>query len=147
MCATCPENRERKGNLHGHIVSVNEAHEDASRAFKNIIPVEEEIVAVNEGNYKETNFQGTKILFFHVCTVGQLLRDTPKKKKFHRVSAEVLYHFKRHTLSPKVNLQSIPRTDSFLSLCNLFWKSRVQISPRKKIHCLVLGLTLISGTL
>ena len=44
------ENQERSGNLHGHIVSVNEAHDEISRRGNlGEIPIEEEIVAVNEG--------------------------------------------------------------------------------------------------
>lgn len=44
------ENEERSGNLHGHIVSVNDAHDEISRRGNlGEIPIEEEIVAVNEG--------------------------------------------------------------------------------------------------
>lgn len=47
------ENEERSGNLHGHIVSVNEAHDEISRrGGLGEIPIEEEIVAVNEDPYK-----------------------------------------------------------------------------------------------
>lgn len=46
------ENEERGGNLHGHIVGVNEAYDEISRrGGMGAIPIEEEIVAVNEDPY------------------------------------------------------------------------------------------------
>ena len=43
------ENDERNGNLHGHIVRVNEAHEQSRREDPDKIPIEEQITTVNEG--------------------------------------------------------------------------------------------------
>ncbi|XP_078383450.1 zinc metalloproteinase nas-4-like isoform X2 [Oculina patagonica] len=42
------DNEERDGNLHGHIVIVNEAHEQSRREDLDNMPIEEEITAVNE---------------------------------------------------------------------------------------------------
>ena len=43
------ENERRDGNVHGHIISVNEAHDEGRRGYRDDIPIEEEITAVNEG--------------------------------------------------------------------------------------------------
>ena len=43
------ENDKRDWNVHGHIVRVNEAHDESRRGNLINIPIEEEIVAVNEG--------------------------------------------------------------------------------------------------
>ncbi|KAJ7361837.1 hypothetical protein OS493_014479 [Desmophyllum pertusum] len=51
------ENEERDGNLHGHIVSVNEAHEQSRRENLDEIPIEEEITAVNEDPNKRPGCQ------------------------------------------------------------------------------------------
>jgi len=42
------ENKARDENVHGHIVRVNEAHDESRRGSGEGIPIEEEIVAVNE---------------------------------------------------------------------------------------------------
>ena len=43
------ENEKRNGNLHGHIVSVNEAHQQSRREDANEVLLEEQITTVNEG--------------------------------------------------------------------------------------------------
>ena len=44
------ENENRDWNVHGHIVRVNEAaHDESHRGNSNNIPIEEEIIAANEG--------------------------------------------------------------------------------------------------
>ena len=40
---------KRDVNVHGHIVRVNEAHDESRIGYRDTIPIEEEIVAVNEG--------------------------------------------------------------------------------------------------
>jgi len=43
------ENEKRNGNLHGHIVSVNEANQQSRREDANEVLLEEQITTVNEG--------------------------------------------------------------------------------------------------
>lgn len=43
------ENEERNGNLHGHIVRVNEAHQQSRMEDPDEVPLEEQITTVNEG--------------------------------------------------------------------------------------------------
>jgi len=43
------ENEERNGNLHGHIVRVNEAHQQSRMEDADEVPLEEQITTVNEG--------------------------------------------------------------------------------------------------
>ena len=43
------ENEKRNGNVHGHIVRVNEAHQQIRREDPDEVPLEEQITTVNEG--------------------------------------------------------------------------------------------------
>lgn len=54
------ENAERGGNVHSHIVRVNEDYNDESRrGFQE--DVQEEIVAVNEGNARKDALRDEKL--------------------------------------------------------------------------------------
>lgn len=56
------ENDERGGNVHSHIVRVNEDYNDESlRGFQEDDSVEEEIVAVNEGNAMKDALRDEKL--------------------------------------------------------------------------------------
>lgn len=55
------ENAERGGNVHSHIVRVNEDYNDESRrGFQEDDSIQEEIVAVNEGNTRKDALRDEK---------------------------------------------------------------------------------------
>lgn len=49
------ENDKRNGNLPGHIVKVNEAHQQIRREDPVEVPLEEQITTVNEGRPKRND--------------------------------------------------------------------------------------------
>ena len=49
------ENDKRNGNLHGHIVRVNEAYQQSRREDPDEVPLEEQITTVNEGRPKRND--------------------------------------------------------------------------------------------
>lgn len=51
------ENDKRNGNLHGHIVKVNEAHQQIRREDPVEVPLEEQITTVNEESNKRPGCQ------------------------------------------------------------------------------------------
>lgn len=61
------ENAERGGNVHSHIVRVNEDYNDESRrGFQEDDSIQEEIVAVNEGNARKDALRDEKRFRFFI---------------------------------------------------------------------------------
>ena len=61
------ENAERGGNVHSHIVRVNEDYNDESRrGFQEDDSIQEEIVAVNEGNTRKDALRDEKRFRFFI---------------------------------------------------------------------------------
>lgn len=73
LCLNFLENEERNGNLHGHIVRVNEAHEQSRREDSDKIPIEEQITAVNEGR-PLTKRIDTSTSILTNCSLGSIFR-------------------------------------------------------------------------
>ena len=74
------ENDKRNGNLHGHIVKVNEAHQQIRREDPAEVPLEEQITTVNEGRPKRNDI------------VSQCLPVAFYTVKFSRLHYNIIQH-------------------------------------------------------
>ena len=60
------ENDKRNGNLHGHIVRVNEAYQQSRREDPDEVPLEEQITTVNEGRPKRNDIVSQCFIIYNI---------------------------------------------------------------------------------
>ena len=105
------ENDKRNGNLHGHIVKVNEAHQQIRREDPVEVPLEEQIMTVNEGRPKRNDI------------VSQCLPVAFYTVKFSRLHYKIVWYVRqvcaRHVtnMRKKTHDSSQNHLDHWLGLC------------------------------
>ncbi|XP_020631151.1 zinc metalloproteinase nas-4-like isoform X2 [Orbicella faveolata] len=109
------ENEERNGNLHGHIVRVNEAHQQSRMEDADEVPLEEQITTVNEDANKQP---GCQLFEGDLCldpedqaVVSHMIHEEDLKRNVIRNSKKLwpqktVYYYVDHNLQhlrPKIN--------------------------------------------